>query len=63
MNLIRLFYFFQFNMTKPAKQTKMPTMLTHEILSLKKMTATGSRISEATTLTRTAAMPRFQPAR
>jgi hypothetical protein len=56
-------YLFQFSMTNPAKQTTIPAMLTHEILSLKMKTATGSRISEATTLTSTAAIPKFQPAR
>ena len=57
------FYFFQFNMINPARQTKIPTIFTHEILSLKKKIAMGSKISEATTLTSTAAMPRFQPER
>lgn len=56
-------YRFQFNMTKPARQTKIPAILTHEILSLKTKIATGTRINEAATLTSTAAIPRFQPER
>ena len=57
------YYFFQFNMIKPTRQTKIPRMLIHEILSLKRKIATGMRSSDATTLTNTAAIPRFQPER
>ena len=56
-------YLFQFSITSPTKQTKIPVMLIHEILSLKTRIATGTRMSDATTFTSTAAMPRFQPER
>lgn len=58
-----LSYLFQFNITNPARQTRIPRILIQEILSLNRRTATGTRISEATTLTSTAAIPRCQPAR
>jgi hypothetical protein len=41
----------------------MPRIFIHDILSLNKNIATGSKINDATTLTNTAAMPKFQPAR
>ena len=54
---------FQFNMINPAKQIKIPVMLTQLKLSLKTRIAAGTRISDATTLTNTAATPKFQPER
>src|SRR5258706_15999726 len=56
-------HLFQFNITNPAKQTKIPKTLIQFNLSLKTKIATGTRISEATTLVNTAAIPRFQPVR
>lgn len=56
-------YRFQFSMTSPTRQTRIPKIFTQEILSLKMNIATGTKIRDATTLTSTAAMPRCQPAR
>jgi hypothetical protein len=56
-------YLLQFNITNPTRQTKMPKILMNEISSLNKKIASGTKISDATTLTSTAAMRRFQPAR
>jgi hypothetical protein len=50
-------------MIRPMKQTTIPVIFTHEILSLNRKTATGSKINDATTLTNTTAIPRFQPVR
>ena len=47
----------------PARQTRIPAILTQFSLSLKTKIATGTRISEAITLVRTAAIPRFHPDR
>lgn len=56
-------YLFQLSITSPTKQTRIPVMFIHEILSLKTKIATGTRMSDAMTFTSTAAMPRFQPER
>ena len=63
LSLFSHIYLFQFNITNPARQTKIPKIFTHEILSLKKKIPMGAKINAATTVATTAAMPKFQPAR
>src|ERR1043165_1985802 len=50
-------------MTNPTRHTKIPTTFTQFNLSLNTNIATGTKINEATTLTSTAAIPKFQPER
>jgi hypothetical protein len=45
--MIDTVYLYQFNITNPTKKTKIPKILTQEILSLKIIIAAGTRISDA----------------